>query len=241
MFSHQEERKGVQRKAGAVEPETIKPALYVLERIYHSRPCELLFKGGIAIRSKALPDDDPLLIRYKGRGLGIVLDEPVRAESHHYRRDPFLFIQLDEAHYRRGREGMATNQNEYPPPAILPHDPLHFPNPICQNPAKRARERRAAEEERDPELALPPLVPHGEVVNHAGEQPALCDTEEEPRDEEAGQVLDDAHQGRNDSPCYRQRREPYSRRRLLEYNVARDLWTASVPPVSELWETGTRV
>lgn len=86
---------------------------------------------------------------------------------------------------------------------MFPDDPPHVPNSVCQDSAKGSRERRAAEEERDAILALPPLIPHGKVVDHAGEQPGLGDTEEESRNKEAGEIVYDPHQGRDDSPCHR--------------------------------------
>lgn len=96
---------------------------------------------------------------------------------------------------------MVTYQDEDPPPAIIPNN-SHVPNSVREEATESARQGRAREEERDAVLSLAPLVPHGEVVYHAGKESTLGDTEEEARDEEAGKTGDDAHQSGDDSPCH---------------------------------------
>jgi len=94
---------------------------------------------------------------------------------------------------------------------------------IGENAAKRACQSGGPEKERDAKLSFPPLVPHAKVIDDAGEQAGLGDAKEEARDEEARQVVDDAHQGGHDTPEYRQRGKPEPGRGSLEDDVAGDL------------------
>ena len=83
-------------------------------------------------------------------------------------------------------------QDEDPPPTIIPNN-SHVSNSVREQTTESSRQSCAREEERDTVLSLTPLVPHGEVVNHAGKESTFSDAEEETRDEEAGEVGDDAH------------------------------------------------
>ncbi len=105
--------------------------------------------------------------------------------------------------------------------------PPHEADAVGKNAAEGTRQCRGAEEERYAELSLAPLVPHGEVVHHSGKQAGLGDAEEEAGNEEACQVCDDTEQRGDDAPSDREGRQPESRGRAFEDNVARDLRGAS--------------
>lgn len=94
---------------------------------------------------------------------------------------------------------------------------------ICQNATKRTRQRRRAEEERDPKLPVPPAVPHGKVKHDSREQTTLRHAKEETRCEESLEVVHEAHQRRHDTPCHGQGWQPQAGRGALEDDVAGDL------------------
>ena len=94
---------------------------------------------------------------------------------------------------------------------------------ISQDATKRPSQGSGTEEQRDAELSLTPLVPHGEIVNNAGEKSGLCNTEEKAGGKESTEVLNHAHEGCNDAPKNCQRRQPKARSRPLENDVAGNL------------------
>lgn len=94
---------------------------------------------------------------------------------------------------------------------------------ICENTAKRTSQGRSTEEETNTILPLSPLIPHAKVEDDAGEQATLRDAEEEARDEEAGEVVHEAHEGGDDAPGDGEGGEPQAWRRALEDDVAGDL------------------
>ena len=67
------------------------------------------------------------------------------------------------------------------------------------------------------------LVPHAQVKHNPREESAFRDTQKEPRGEESRKVLDDAHEGADDTPCEGDGRKPEPRRRAFENDVAWDL------------------
>ncbi len=89
--------------------------------------------------------------------------------------------------------------------------------------AKGTSQRGETEKERDAKLPLFALIPHGEVKDDTGEESTLGHAEEEARDEEAGEVLDDAHECGYDTPCDGERGEPESGCCSFEDDVAGDL------------------
>lgn len=94
---------------------------------------------------------------------------------------------------------------------------------ISQNTTKRTSEGGSTEEQRDSELSLPSLVPHGEIVDDTRKESGLSDTEEEAGHKEACEVLDHSHQSSNNAPQNGQRGQPEPRRSSLEDDVAGNL------------------
>ena len=66
-------------------------------------------------------------------------------------------------------------------------------------------------------------VPHAQVEHDSREETAFCDTEEETDDEESREILGDAHEGANDTPCEGEGREPKSWSCEFEDDIERDL------------------
>ena len=64
-------------------------------------------------------------------------------------------------------------------------------------------QRSAAEEEGDSELPLTALIPHREVVDNTREESTFGNAKEKPRNEKAGEIVDDTHQRSDNSPCDR--------------------------------------
>jgi hypothetical protein len=56
--------------------------------------------------------------------------------------------------------GHLTDENEDPPPSIVPSDALHLRDTERQDASEGTRQRSGAEEQGDSELALIALVPH---------------------------------------------------------------------------------
>lgn len=75
--AYQEQRVGVKRKTGCVEPEPIQPALGILESSQDVAPCEALVVGGVTIRSKPRLNHGLLMAGQEARRVGIVVDEEV--------------------------------------------------------------------------------------------------------------------------------------------------------------------
>jgi len=67
------------------------------------------------------------------------------------------------------------------------------------------------------------LVPHAQIIEDAGGETAFCDAEKETGSEESGEILGDAHERTNDTPCEGESREPKPRGGEFEGDVARDL------------------
>lgn len=113
-----------------------------------------------------------------------------------------------------------TYEDEDPSPTSIPSNAFHLPNPERQNPTKSSCERRSREEQRDSIVRFSALVPHGQVENDAGEETRLCDAKEESSDDEAGEVVRDAEESRDDAPGEHESWKPYFRRGALEDDVA---------------------
>jgi len=67
------------------------------------------------------------------------------------------------------------------------------------------------------------LVPHAQIIEDSGGETAFCDAEKEAGSEESGEILGDAHERANDTPCEGESREPKLRCGEFEGDVARDL------------------
>ena len=66
-------------------------------------------------------------------------------------------------------------------------------------------------------------VPHAQVEHDSREETAFCDTEKETDDEESGEIVGDAHEGANDTPCKGEGRKPKSWGCKFEDDIERDL------------------
>jgi hypothetical protein len=63
--------------------------------------------------------------------------------------------------------GHLTDENEDPPPPVIPSDTFHLRDTECQDASEGTRQRSSAEEQGDTELALIALVPHRQIENNA--------------------------------------------------------------------------
>ena len=72
------------------------------------------------------------------------------------------------------------------------------------------------------------LVPHGKVEDDTGKETAFRHTKEESGDEKAGEVLSDAEEGGDNTPCDGQSWQPELWACALEDDVAGDLQRMSV-------------
>jgi hypothetical protein len=138
-------------------------------------------------------------------------------------------------------------QNEYPAPTAIATDPFHVTDALerckqsiyeymcahqsaragethpCQQASKSTSQGGSAEEQCYPVMLLVPLVPHGKIKHHSGEEAALSDTKKEPRNKVSGVVLDDAQESGHDGGGESNSREPEARTCPPENNVAWDL------------------
>ena len=71
-------------------------------------------------------------------------------------------------------------------------------------------------------MLLIPLIPHGQVEHHAGEQSTLSNSKRCPRGQIAGIVLDDTQEGGHDTPDQGEGGQPDARRGLFQHDVAGD-------------------
>lgn len=89
--AYQEQRVGVKRKTGCVEPEPIQPALGILESSQDVAPCEALVVGGVTIRSEPRLNHGLLMAGQEARRVGIVVDEEVGPYGDYDSGQAFLY------------------------------------------------------------------------------------------------------------------------------------------------------
>ena len=71
-------------------------------------------------------------------------------------------------------------------------------------------------------MLLIPLIPHGQIKHHAGEQSTLCNSQRRPRSQIASIVLDDTQERRHDTPDQGESGQPDARRGFFQHDVAGD-------------------
>lgn len=99
---------------------------------------------------------------------------------------------------------------------------IHLANGRGEKPAKRSRQARAPEEEREAPLRLGSLVPHPDQVERAREHAGLGEAQEEPRGEQAAVALHQALADRDEAEEEHAARQPDVRLELLQQDVGRD-------------------
>lgn len=88
--------------------------------------------------------------------------------------------------------------DEHPSPPPQAPRAIQVPDRARQQAPERARERRRAEEEREPLLRLRARVPHRDQIKTCGEDAALREPEEEARRDEPGEAPSEALEERDD-------------------------------------------
>lgn len=176
----QEERKSVQWQAHGVVCKAVQPDLGVFQSDGDIGPTETLMRSGVVVESKALFKDILLILGQESARFGIVGDEEVCSAADEHSCDSF--------------------ENEDPLPAIESSNALHVCNGPCENTAERTGEGGSGEEEGDAELSFGSEVEESKIEDDAGEEASFCDAEEETDDEEAGEVVDHALKGCDNTP-----------------------------------------
>lgn len=96
-----------------------------------------------------------------------------------------------------------------------------YSNGKSQESRKRTGNASGAEEHGLSELAFTPAIPHRDIVSNTRVEPSLSHSQEQTSDEQALEVLHDAHERHDDAPGHHDGRQPDGRAEDLEAEVGR--------------------
>jgi len=156
-------------------------------------------------------------------GLGALDAKPGEGDFSVAALEVFLGVVGEEEPHEDGREaGRHAFDDKEPAPGREAACSVHVADGVCDGAAECAGEGGAGEDEGYANAALVGFVPEGEVVDQAGEQAGLEDTEEEADASRRGEALHAAQADGDAAPREHEESEPAGGAELLEEDVGGD-------------------
>ena len=177
----QEQREAIQRAKAAHVDDGIAPGLPVLERGVDVAAIDVTDGGaGLAVSAETAESTELLIGGEERGGVGEVEGHPPADDTN--------------------SDGHETLDNEDPSPSLVAANAVHFGDGSGEQTTERAGKSSSREEQSGAETELLALVPARQIIVDAREETSLSDTEEPTASEETSLVVDNTHEGHNDTP-----------------------------------------